>query len=1023
MGKIDEQISYNWLFFLLAGAFGAVTFWAVYDETATRREYKNYQEAFFKIELDLADKGLKSEKAKLEANPEYKKDVAEKKQLETDLAGSKKAAYEDAKAKWQEAHFEAQDKIQNYTFTKSMLDEAYYYYTKAKHERTADLAQREAKLTEYQKKLTEDDAIAQEAGKKEAVLQKERDAFTDRLTELGKQLDKLEAPEGEAERRYAKAVEKQGGMFGPGTEIQQENLEDIGRVDRCESCHTAANLGGFETVQPKYYQSHPYRRTLFALHPVDKFGCTTCHDGQGRATTKFYAHAPTDNPHDAEKHFWEEPLLKGAFMESNCRKCHTDEYELRSQLRCETVSECPAVTIGDKKVQLKCDVPSAPLNPSDTSIPLLSVWPPPLKPGEEAEKYCVDPDSSLAQLVDLAPTLSKGRKIIEEVGCYGCHPIEGYERKPKPGPDLRHVRAKLNPGWMQAWITNPKAIHQFTRMPNFFAEEAHPDDYKSVPSALPTREDKTKNPNEPWKWVVEQQTGALASFLLAQSTPFATPSLPLVGDAAHGHQLMLELGCRGCHNLSYDVKNPEFIDHKNRASHYDHGPNLKDTGSKTTAEWIFAWLKDPKSYAPGTRMPNLRLSDQEAADIATFLGGRKDSAVYAASGVAPEDKELVKSGEKLMNYYGCYGCHLINGYEQTAGIGAELTEFGVKETLRLDFGDYVPNHKLQTWENWLKNKLVHPRVYRYDRVDTRMPQFDLSSDEVEAVMVVLKGMRGKQLDSSVRGHKLSVHEEERERGRELVRWFNCYGCHTVDGYTGDIRQAAEYQGDHATLAPPIILGEGAKTQPPWLFSFFKNVKRLRPWLNVRMPTFGFSDDQATSLVAMFSAFDHAEYPYRYYDVKLEGDRKQVAEALFTNLKCTSCHIVGEQKLSPEDMARAAPNLLMAKDRLRAEWIVKWLSNPEALQSGTRMPSFFSGGANLLQGLMSTPAGAFFKTLPGVEQVADSATHQMEAIRDHVFTLQGAPAAAAPAKGAKKKASAPMKAPRKASVPGVKHASN
>jgi hypothetical protein len=39
--KVDEQISYNWLFFLLAGAFGAVTFWAVYDETATRREYKN----------------------------------------------------------------------------------------------------------------------------------------------------------------------------------------------------------------------------------------------------------------------------------------------------------------------------------------------------------------------------------------------------------------------------------------------------------------------------------------------------------------------------------------------------------------------------------------------------------------------------------------------------------------------------------------------------------------------------------------------------------------------------------------------------------------------------------------------------------------------------------------------------------------------------------------------------------------------------------------------------------------------
>src|SRR5262249_16230121 len=150
----------------------------------------------------------------------------------------------------------------------------------------------------------------------------------------------------------------------------------------------------------------------------------------------------------------------------------------------------------DKKTKLKCDVPSAPLNASDTSVPLLSKWPPDAKPGEKAtepEKYCLDPDSSRAELVDLAPHLSKGRKVVEEVGCYGCHPIEGYEQKPKPGPDLRHVRSKLNPGWMQAWITNPKAIHQFTRMPNFFPEAAHPDDYKNVPSSLPVREDKSKN--------------------------------------------------------------------------------------------------------------------------------------------------------------------------------------------------------------------------------------------------------------------------------------------------------------------------------------------------------------------------------------------------------------------------------------------------------------------------------------------------------------------------------------------------
>jgi hypothetical protein len=290
-----------------------------------------------------------------------------------------------------------------------------------------------------------------------------------------------------------------------------------------------------------------------------------------------------------------------------------------------------------------------------------------------------------------------------------------------------------------------------------------------------------------------------------------------------------------------------------------------------------------------------------------------------------------------------------------------------------------------------------------------MPQFDLSDEERTDVMVVLKGMRGKTLEAQVRGHKLTPLEMQRERGHELLRWFNCYGCHTVDGHTGDIRQAKEYQGDLATFAPPIIQGEGAKTQPGWLFSFFKDVKRLRPWLDVRMPTFGFDDEQATSLVAMFSALDHADYPYRYYDVKLEGDRKKIAETLFANLRCLSCHVVGEPKLTAEEKGKAAPNLLMAKNRLRAEWIVKWLSNPNGLMPGTRMPGFFSGGANYLGAILQTPDGKkTFGGLPGIESVADSALHQMELLRDQVFTLTGAPAATntKPAAAGKKAAASP-----------------
>ena len=49
------------------------------------------------------------------------------------------------------------------------------------------------------------------------------------------------------------------------------------------------------------------------------------------------------------------------------------------------------------------------------------------------------------------------------------------------------------------------------------------------------------------------------------------------------------------------------------------GPNLIGVGSKSDAEWIYNWIKDPQTYYPGSRMPDLRLSDQEASDITAYL--------------------------------------------------------------------------------------------------------------------------------------------------------------------------------------------------------------------------------------------------------------------------------------------------------------------------------------------------------------------------------------------------------------------
>src|SRR5438045_702774 len=65
-------------------------------------------------------------------------------------------------------------------------------------------------------------------------------------------------------------------------------------------------------------------------------------------------------------------------------------------------------------------------------------------------------------------------------------------------------------------------------------------------------------------------------------------------------------------------------------------------------------------------------------------------------------------------------------------------------------------------------------------------------------------------------------------------------------------------------------------------------------------------------------------------------RSRQTEALFKELQCVNCHVVGQLRPN-QDPASAAPNFLLAKERLRPDWIPVWLKNPQALMDGTRMP--------------------------------------------------------------------------------------
>src|SRR5262249_46132501 len=111
----------------------------------------------------------------------------------------------------------------------------------------------------------------------------------------------------------------------------------------------------------------------------------------------------------------------------------------------------------------------------------------------------------------------------------------------------------------------------------------------------------------------EAEINGIVSYLFANSEKhdFAVKG-PGHGDAANGEKIVKEIGCQGCHVVgegSREAAGPRRT----------FGQPLENLGNKTTYEGIYNWVRDPKHYNPATFMPNLRLTDAQVADVATYL--------------------------------------------------------------------------------------------------------------------------------------------------------------------------------------------------------------------------------------------------------------------------------------------------------------------------------------------------------------------------------------------------------------------
>jgi tetratricopeptide (TPR) repeat protein/mono/diheme cytochrome c family protein len=136
------------------------------------------------------------------------------------------------------------------------------------------------------------------------------------------------------QRNYFKIVSEKSPRFAadkaPPLGVNQIFVEDAGIVDRCTTCHLGVENATMKDA-PHPFRYHP--QEILKNHPVSDFGCTLCHQGEGRATN--FADAVHSPPEEKvtylEKEFgyrkpqpWETPMSSSFTKESPCGSCHLE---------------------------------------------------------------------------------------------------------------------------------------------------------------------------------------------------------------------------------------------------------------------------------------------------------------------------------------------------------------------------------------------------------------------------------------------------------------------------------------------------------------------------------------------------------------------------------------------------------------------------------------------------------------------------------------------------------------------------
>jgi cytochrome c551/c552 len=769
--------------------------------------------------------------------------------------------------------------------------------------------------------------------------------------------------------------------------IMQINVPEANIVDRCESCHigirepvklTAASMSAKGKKPDEYARAFTTHRDpeLLKTHDPEKFGCSPCHQGNGRATTSI------EKAHGTYEH-WLWPLFPRGNVEAGCQTCHAADMVLVSNDVGWTLSE--GKDLYRQRGCVGCHrYEGYDREPED----LLSIAQQ-IKQLDQEKTGNLKQSAYLMKQADAATTNDEANHLNDQAVALKVDNskldlrLVQLDRTTKSllqdmkkvGPNLKDVRLKLNKNWIPVWLKKPSDFRATTKMPNFR--------------------------------LTDEQIKAISAYLWQSALTDPLPKHK-PGSAAHGKELFETRGCLACHS----IREGDQMEGGSFAA------NLTRVGEKDNYDYLVRWVHNarertrpycmyekrdigPEDYArkglpyvfdlehtrcPNdghelqvqnmTVMPSLRLSPQDAEDVASYLITLKKQEPGAYPDAAfMDDPQLKEEGKKWIRHYGCAGCHEITGMEDEGRIGTELTFEGSKPIERLDFalltevaqrgsGEPIvdPDDLARLPEGpakgpwydhkgFLEHKLAEPNIWDKGKIkpeleQLRMPNLHLTKEQVQSLTTFLMGSEESALPASYQYRPLDYRRDIQE-GWWVVKKYNCMGCHQfIPGQKSSLMTMARYQDTQDQL-PPKLLTEGARVEPEWLLHFLTNPalndsetnrNGVRSYLQVRMPTFSFSENELGKLVRFFQALARQPFPYiPDHAPVLTAKETEMARSLFSSpaAPCLKCHATGDPA---HDRTATAPNFLQAKGRLKPDWVERWIIDPQAISPGTAMPS-------------------------------------------------------------------------------------